>query len=118
MKQEQTEDLYVDRVLHETAANTGQAPLTPFRSKNCAFESAMDEVEDVEDRAALRQTAKEQKTVQQEMSDVRRGAISFVSLYIRFYKRTLAENICGSHGLLPTCPAPWAVALAAVKSLF
>ncbi|KAL8432768.1 hypothetical protein ACSSS7_004392 [Eimeria intestinalis] len=29
----------------------------------------MDEVEDLEDRAALRQTAKEQKTVQQEMSD-------------------------------------------------
>ncbi|OEH77348.1 snf2 family N-terminal domain-containing protein [Cyclospora cayetanensis] len=69
IKQEQTEDLYVDRVLHESTADTGNAPLAPTRDRNSAFESAMDELEDVEDRAALRQTAKEQKTVQQEMSD-------------------------------------------------
>lgn len=71
VKQEQTEDLYVDRILHESTADTGaEAPLAaPSRGKQTAFESAMDEVEDVEDRAALRQTAKEQRTVQQEMSD-------------------------------------------------
>ena len=71
VKQEQTEELYVDRILHESSADTGEAPLAPTRGKNSAFELAMDEVEDLEDRAALRQTAKEQRTVQQEMSDVR-----------------------------------------------
>ncbi|CDI74432.1 SNF2-related protein, related [Eimeria praecox] len=70
VKQEQTEDLYVDRVLHESSTETGDVPLAPIRGgKNSVFELVMDEVEDVEDRAALRQTAKEQKTVQQEMSD-------------------------------------------------
>lgn len=69
-KQEQTEDLYIDRVLHESATETAQASLAPIRGKSSVYELAMDEVEDVEDRAALKQTAKEQKTVQQEMSDV------------------------------------------------